>query len=67
MEMDKRMVHVSWDGEETYLGTVDELCGEETDTRDPEALLAIFFQDIISSLAFATNETFPDTIKITIR
>lgn len=67
-KMDAREVYIEWDGEKTYLGRVDELCGEEPPERIENAsLLLIFFQDVISSLAFATNEDFPDTIKIIIR
>jgi len=66
--MDKRKVHILWDDEETYLGTVDELCGEMVpEGNSTEAILSIFFQDMVSSLAFATNEEFPDTVKIIIR
>ena len=66
--MDEREVYIEWDGEKTYLGRVDELCGESPSIKDPAgASLPIFFQDVISSLAFATNESFPDTVKIIIR
>lgn len=66
--MDTREVYVSWDGEEAYLGRIDEVCGESPSRRGVMGVsLAAFFQDVISSIAFATNEDFPDTIKITIR
>lgn len=68
--MDTREVYIEWDGEETYLGRIDEVCGESP--YPPEAIcraavLTASFRDIIASLAFATNEDFPDTVKIIIR
>ena len=67
-EMDAREVYILWDNEEAYLGRVDELCGESPRRNNPAGVsLPIFFQDMISSLAFATNESFPDTVKIIIR
>lgn len=66
--MDMREVYIEWDGEETYLGRVDEVCGEMVpEGNSTEAVLSTFFQDAVSSLAFATNEDFPNTIKIIIR
>ena len=65
--MDKRKVCILWDNEEMYLGRVDELCGEAPPIDEStEAALSNFIRDVISSLAFATNESFPDTIKIII-
>jgi len=65
--MDTREVYIRWDNEETYLGRVDELCGELPLKGDSSgAVLSAFFRDAIGSIAFATNESFPDTIKIII-
>ena len=66
--MDTREVYIEWDGEKIYLGRVDELCGEAPPIDEStEAALSNFIRDVVGSLAFATNEVFPDTVKIIIR
>ena len=66
--MDKREVYIEWDGEKRYLGGVMEICGEKVPGSDSSGpTIVAFIQDVISSLAFATNEDFPETVKIIVR